>query len=174
MDLFFVFPIALALAMDAFAVSVGLSVRPVGLKFSQRFRLAVFFGFFQFMMPLVGWLAGRGFIDHIRSMDHWVASGLLFIVGGKMLVESFRDQERTKKMPDDPTRGLTLVVLSVATSIDAFAVGLSFAALRQNVLVPSVIIGAVAFLMTFAGTKLGDVNHQARGAASLFLCSHRQ
>lgn len=168
MDLFLVFPVALALAMDAFAVSIGLSVRPGGLKIGQSFRLAVFFGFFQFLMPLVGWLGGWGFIDHIRDVDHWVASGLLFIVGGKMLVESFRGQARTKKMPDDPAKGITLILLSVATSIDAFAVGLSFAALRQKVLFPSVIIGIVAFLMTFLGTKLGPVIGKLAGKRAEF------
>lgn len=157
MNLFLVIPVALALAMDAFAVSIGLSVRPGGLKMSQRLRLAVFFGFFQFLMPLVGWLAGQEFLHHIRAVDHWVAFGLLFVVGGKMVAESFRRQDVGKKTPGDPTMGVTLVLLSVATSIDAFAVGLSFAAIQQKILYPSLIIGGVAFVMTIIGTKLGPV-----------------
>jgi putative Mn2+ efflux pump MntP len=155
MTLFLVIPVALALAMDAFAVSIGLSVLPGGLKKSQSLRLAVFFGFFQFLMPLVGWLAGQGFLDHIRDVDHWVAFGLLLFVGGKMVVISFRSGSSAKEVSGDPTKGGTLVLLSVATSIDAFAVGLSFAALQQKILYPSMIIGAVAFIMTFIGTKLG-------------------
>jgi putative Mn2+ efflux pump MntP len=154
-NLILVIPIALALAMDAFAVSIGLSVLPGGLKKSQRLRLAVFFGFFQFLMPLVGWLAGQEILHYIYAVDHWVAFGLLFFVGGKMLVESFRNQGKKKKTSGDPTMGVTLILLSVATSIDAFAVGLSFAAIQQKILYPSIIIGVVAFVMTFVGTKLG-------------------
>ena len=157
MNLFLVIPVALALAMDAFAVSIGLSVRPGGLKMSQRLRLAVFFGFFQFLMPLVGWLAGQEFLHYMRDVDHWVAFGLLCVVGGKMVVESFRNQDMMKKTPGDPTIGVTLILLAIATSIDAFAVGLSFAALQQKILYPSIIIGVVAFVMTIIGTKLGSV-----------------
>lgn len=168
MNFFLVIPVALALAMDAFAVSVGLSVLPEGLKKSQRVRLAVFFGFFQFLMPLIGWLAGQGFLDYIRDVDHWVAFGLLFLIGGKMLLESFRNQGRTKRMSEDPTKGMTLILLSVATSIDAFAVGLSFAALRQKVLYPAIIIGVVAFSMTFLGTKIGPVIGKIAGKRAEF------
>ena len=169
MNFFLVIPVALALAMDAFAVSVGLSVLPEGLKKSQRLRLAVFFGFFQFLMPLIGWLAGQGFLDYIRDVDHWVAFGLLLFVGGKMLVESFCKRSVAEKMSNDPTKGMTLISLSVATSIDAFAVGLSFAALQQKVLYPSIIIGIVAFLMTFVGTKIGPMIGRIAGKRAEFL-----
>lgn len=155
MNLFLVVPIALALAMDAFAVSVGLSVLPEGLNNSQRLRLAAFFGFFQFLMPLVGWLAGQGFLNYIRDVDHWVAFGLLFLIGGKMVIESFRGGGSTKKISSDPTKGMTLVLLSIATSIDAFAVGLSFAAIQMRILYPAIIIGLIAFAMSFVGTKIG-------------------
>jgi putative Mn2+ efflux pump MntP len=169
MNLFLVIPVALALAMDAFAVSVGLSVLPGGLKKSQRLRLAVFFGFFQFLMPLIGWLAGQGFLDHIRDVDHWVAFGLLLFIGGKMVVESFRNGGSAKKVSGDPTKGVTLILLSIATSIDAFAVGLSFAAIQQKILYPSIIIGVVAFVMTLLGTKIGPVIGKIAGKrAELF------
>ncbi len=157
MNLFLVIPVALALAMDAFAVSIGLSVLPGGLKKSQSLRLAVFFGFFQFLMPLIGWLAGQGFLDYIRDVDHWVAFGLLLLIGGKMVAESFRNEESAKKVSGDPTKGVTLFLLSIATSIDAFAIGLSFAALEQKIFFPSLIIGGVAFALTYFGTKLGPV-----------------
>ncbi len=168
MNLFLVIPVALALAMDAFAVSIGLSVRPGGLKMSQRLRLAVFFGFFQFLMPLVGWLAGQEVLDYMRDVDHWVAFGLLFVVGGKMMAESFRNQDMKKKKPGDPTIGVTLIMLSIATSIDAFAVGLSFAAIQQKILFPSIIIGVVAFVMTIIGTKLGPVFGKIAGKRAEF------
>lgn len=157
MNIFLVFPVALALAMDAFAVSVGISVAQKGLKRDQIFRLASHFGLFQFAMPLVGWLAGRIFMDSIRDVDHWIASALLVIVGCKMMYEAVIRKKKVKQAVNDPTRGLTLVVLSVATSIDAFAVGISFAALEMNILWPSAVIGIVAFLLTLIGTHLGPV-----------------
>jgi putative Mn2+ efflux pump MntP len=157
MNIFLVVPVALALAMDAFAVSVGVSVLPGGLKKRQRIRLAIFFGFFQFLMPLLGWLAGKGLLEYIRDVDHWVAFGLLFLIGTKMVIESFRSGGSTKKNSGDPTKGATLILLSIATSIDAFAVGLSFAAIQQMMLFPSIIIGSVAFAMTYVGTLLGPL-----------------
>lgn len=169
MNLFFVFPVALALAMDAFAVAVGLSIMPEGLRNKQVFRLAFFFGFFQFLMPHIGWLAGQGFLDAIRDVDHWVAFGLLLLIGGKMVVASFRGERTPKKVLGDPTRGVTLLFLSVATSIDAFAVGLSFAALQQKILYSSIVIGSVAFVMTFLGTKIGpQIGKIAGKGAELF------
>ena len=150
-----VFPIAFGLAMDALAVSVGVSVNRQGLSRLQAFRLAGSFGLFQLLMPIIGWLAGQTVLDIIKLVDHWVAFGLLFLIGAKMIYESFRGSEKSGKIDGDPTRGLILIVLSIATSIDAFAVGLSMAALDQPVLFPSSIIGVVAFLMTLAGTKIG-------------------
>lgn len=157
MNLFLVIPVALALAMDAFTVSIGVSVSLGGLTKSQSLRLAVFFGFFQFLMPVIGWLAGQSFLELVRNVDHWVAFGLLLLIGGKMVWESFRAGDPAKKISGDPTTGMTLIMLAIATSIDAFAVGLSFAAIQQKILYPSVIIGTVAFVMTFIGTKLGPV-----------------
>lgn len=155
MNLFLVVPVALALAMDAFAVSIALSVVPGGMNKSQSLRLAFFFGFFQFGMPVIGWLAGQSFLDDMRSVDHWVAFGLLCLIGGKMVAESFRYKGPAKKMPGDLIKGSAMLLLAIATSIDAFAVGLSFAAIEQKILFPSVIIGIVAFALTFLGTKLG-------------------
>jgi putative Mn2+ efflux pump MntP len=163
MNIFLVLPVAFALAMDAFAVSVGISVAQNGQRWDQRFRLASSFGFFQFMMPILGWLAGQSFLDYIRDIDHWVAFGLLLLIGGKMLLDSFKGQKEMKKVFDDPSRGFRLIVLSVATSIDAFAVGLSFAAFKIPILYPSVIIGVVALLMTLLGTRIGPVIGQIAG-----------
>jgi putative Mn2+ efflux pump MntP len=163
MNLFLVIPVALALAMDAFAVSVGLSVLPGGLRLGQSLRLAGFFGFFQFLMPLIGWIAGQRFLDKISDFDHWVAFGLLIVVGGKMVMESFRKSSPKMKPTGDPTKGMILIFLSIATSIDAFAVGLSLAAIQQQILYPSIIIGAVALVMTLLGTKVGPVIGKVAG-----------
>ena len=156
MNFILILAVALALAMDAFAVSVGVSLRPEGLSRKQSLRMAVCFGFFQFMMPLIGWQMTQSILqDYIEPVDHWVAFGLLLVIGARMISESFRFREYTEKSQTDPTRGLNLFVLSVATSIDAFAVGISFAALQTAILFPAGVIGVVAFLMTLLGTKIG-------------------
>jgi putative Mn2+ efflux pump MntP len=169
MNFVLVLPVALALAMDAFAVAVGLSVAPQGLSRTQAFRLSFFFGSFQFMMPLVGWVAGKGFFRYIRDVDHWVAFGLLLFVGGKMVLTSFQDEKMRKETANDPTKGLNLIMLSVATSIDAFAVGLSFAALQEGILYPSIVIGFVAFFLTLGGTRLGPLVGKLAGKGAEFL-----
>jgi len=162
---FIVFGVALALAMDAFAVSVGVSLSLEGISKRQTFRLAFSFGFFQFMMPIAGWLAGNSMLQYMQAIDHWVAFGLLLFVGVKMIYESFKRGKKTKEgnVNVDPTKGLSLLTLSVATSIDALAVGLSFAALHEPILYPAVVIGLVAFLMTVLGTKLGPLLGQLIG-----------
>jgi putative Mn2+ efflux pump MntP len=149
-----IFGIALGLAMDAFAVAVatGLAVRPLTRR--HVFRLAFHFGLFQFLMPVIGWLAGRTVEAYIRHYDHWVAFGLLAFVGGKMLWEAFRGEEEAKR--GDPTRGWTLILLSIATSIDALAVGLSMAFLRVSIWTPSVVIGLVAAALTAVGILSGS------------------
>ncbi|MFC2160099.1 manganese efflux pump MntP family protein [Acidobacteriota bacterium] len=157
MNIFLILPIALALAMDAFAVSVGISIHRNGLSPSQVFRLAFGFGIFQFMMPLFGWQAGQVVIESIKAIDHWVAFGLLAVIGFKMIYESLKSESSDSNQEKDPTKGLILLVLSVATSIDALAVGLSFAALELPVFVPSLIIGIVAFFLTIIGAKIGPL-----------------
>jgi putative Mn2+ efflux pump MntP len=117
------------------------------------FRLSFHFGLFQFMMPVIGWLAGRTVSSYISAYDHWVACGLLSFIGGKMLWEAFFDHESEKK--DDPTRGLLLVTLSIATSLDALAVGLSLAFLDVSIWVPSLVIGLVAGILTMVGIRFG-------------------
>jgi len=147
--------LALALAMDAFAVSLGLglSLRPA--SSGQTFRLAFHFGLFQFLMPVLGWAAGETLIRHIEKYDHWVAFALLLGVGGKMIFESLKPEPSLESKRSDPTRGVSLFVLSVATSLDALAVGLSLAALRVDIVFPAIVIGSVAFAMTALGMKIG-------------------
>lgn len=155
MSVLLVLGLALALAMDAFAVSLGLglSLRPA--SGSQTFRLAFHFGLFQFLMPVLGWAAGETLIRHIEKVDHWVAFALLFGVGGKMIFESLKPEAGLESKRSDPTRGVSLVVLSMATSLDALAVGLSLAAVQVAIVFPAVVIGVVAFAMTVLGMKIG-------------------
>ena len=146
--------LAVGLAMDAFAVSIvaGLTVKQ--LTHGHVFRLAFHFGLFQFMMPVLGWLAGQSFAHYISQWDHWVAFGLLAVIGGRMLWQARSDEGSENR--SDPTRGLMLVTLSVATSIDALAVGFSMAFLGISIGVPSVVIGAVAAAMTVIGMRFGS------------------
>jgi len=163
MNFFLVLVIALALAMDAFAVSVGVSLSLEKITRLQTFRLAFCFGFFQFFMPLIGWFAGRNILRYIQAFDHWIAFGLLAFIGSKMILESFKRKETPAERSSDPTKGLSLFFLSVATSIDALAVGLSFAVLHVSILHPAVIIGLVASFMTILGVKIGPVLGQLVG-----------
>lgn len=147
---------ALGLAMDAFAVSIGVSLAQDKLSLVQILRMALFFGLFQAGMSILGWLAGKGFMALIRDIDHWVAFGLLLLIGGGMIYESFSiEKEDVRKT--DKTRGLTLIILSLATSIDALAAGLSLAALNILIWIPAAVIGVVAFLMTSLGGSMGPL-----------------
>ena len=146
--------IAIGLGMDAFSVAIGVGASYRVISFGPVLRLSFFFGLFQVLMPIAGWFAGVSVASIIAGYDHWVAFGLLAFVGGKMILESFN--EEAKVHTTDPTKGFTLIILSVATSIDALAVGLSFAFLKIPVFYPSLIIGIVAFFMTMAGMFFGE------------------
>jgi putative Mn2+ efflux pump MntP len=169
MNIFVVLTIALALAMDAFTVAVGISLRPEQRSLRQAIRLSVSFGFFQFVMPILGWLAGTKILPLIQAIDHWVAFGLLLLIGSRMIYSSFRSQNLSQHRSPDSSGGWALLILSIATSVDAFAVGLSFAAIGAEILYPSVIIGVVAFFITFLGTKLGPILGQIVGRRSELL-----
>ncbi|MHC4605574.1 MAG: manganese efflux pump MntP [Planctomycetota bacterium] len=144
--------VALGLAMDAFAVAVAASITLDRLTPRRIFRLAFHFGLFQAMMPVLGWAAGLTVAAWITAWDHWVAFGLLTLIGVKAIAGAFR---RRKESPGDPTRGWSLVILSVATSIDALAVGISLAMLDVRIWYPCAIIGVVAAAMTILGMALG-------------------
>ena len=154
MDILTILLIALALAVDAFAVAVaaGVSLCTVGPR--QTFRLSWHFGLFQAGMTVLGWAAGLTVRAFTQTVAPWIAFGLLAVVGGRMIVEALGgDQE--EKVVKDPTRGRTLVILSVATSIDALAVGVSFAILGSPVWLAALVIGIVASALTVAGLYLG-------------------
>jgi manganese efflux pump family protein len=120
----------------------------------QILRTALAFGIAQALMPVIGWAAGRTVIDYISGYDHWVAFGLLAVVGGKMLWETFRGENECKAGADI-SRGWLLFTLAIATSIDALAVGLSYAFLKISIIYAASIIGVVAFLVTILGFYLG-------------------
>ncbi len=154
MDLLDIIAIAVALAMDAFAVAIATGVRLKRVSFRQFFRLAWHFGLFQALMPVIGWAAGLSVRPAIERFGHWVAFGLLAYVGIHMILEAFRQQAGAEP-GKDPTRGLTLVMLSVATSIDALAVGLTISLLQISIWTPALIIGVVAGGFTVLGLYLG-------------------
>ncbi len=151
-----IFGIAVALAMDAFAVSVATGITVKEVTGRHVFRIAWHFGLFQFLMPVAGWFAGRAVAAHIKTYDHWVAFFLLSLIGGKMLLDVIRNRPDGTSETKDPTRGLTLLTLAVATSIDALAVGISLAMLRVSIWVPSVVIGLVAGILSMIGIRFGD------------------
>lgn len=169
MNALVVLSIAFALAMDAFTVSLGISLRPERVGTKQAMRLSLSFGYFQFMMPVLGWLAGTKILPFVQAFDHWVAFGLLFLIGCRMIYSALRPKPMPQAEQHDPTKGWSLLMLSLATSVDALAVGVSFATLGMTIWYPSVVIGVVAFLMTLSGTKLGPLLGQIIGRrAELF------
>jgi putative Mn2+ efflux pump MntP len=149
------FALAAALAMDAFAVAVASGVSLQHVSPRQFFRLTWHFGLFQAMMPVIGWGAGLSIRAFIERYDHWVAFGLLAFVGIKMLGSAFEKSEKSE-LPSDPTKGSSLVLLSVATSIDALAVGLSMAFINVSIWFPALVIGIIASIFTATGLLLGS------------------
>jgi putative Mn2+ efflux pump MntP len=153
MDFVTLIGIALGLAMDALAVAIATGIALGEVSGRQTFRLAWHFGFFQFLMPVIGWMAGLTAERWMSSYDHWLAFGLLAYIGGRMIHGGVSGKE--EETARDPTRGLSLVMLSVATSVDALAVGISLGVLRVHIWYPAAVIGVVALLLTAAGMRLG-------------------
>ena len=153
MDFAAILLIAVGLAMDAFSVSVcsGMCFREM--RTEGALRMAGFFGAFQAGMPVVGWLGGTLLAERIAGFDHWIAFGLLAAIGGKMILEALRREP--DDCPRDPLRLGMLLILSVATSIDALAVGISLAVLDTAIASPIAIIGIVTFGLSLAGVFLG-------------------
>ena len=147
--------IAVGLAMDAFAVALACSVSLDRVSPRQIFRFAWHFGLFQGMMPVLGWLAGRAVHTYIAAWDHWAAFGLLAFIGGKAIYEALQDRDADVPQ-SDPTRGLSLVMLSLATSIDALAVGVSLAMIDVKIWQPVLVIGLVTCGLTTVGMVLGS------------------
>jgi putative Mn2+ efflux pump MntP len=154
MPLWTVIVIALGLAMDAVAVCIVAATAGYASNKRAVFRLAFHFGLFQFLMPVLGWLFGALVECYVQSVDHWIAFGLLAFVGGRMIWMSFQPAE--ERPATDPTRGLTLLFLATATSLDALAVGLSLALAGISVWYPSVLIGFITAGMCLLAVALGN------------------
>ncbi len=153
MNWYFVITIAFALAIDAFTVAVASATYLGQMTARQKFRLSFHFGFFQFLMPLIGWLAGSTVVRYIEAYDHWIAFLILSAIGIKMIIDA--NHGEIHKFKNDITRGFSLLILSIATSIDALAVGFSIGIMKAQIMIPAVIIGIVASGMTLLGIRLG-------------------
>jgi putative Mn2+ efflux pump MntP len=145
--------IAVALAMDAFAVSIVSGSAYKQLKLRHSLRIAVFFGGFQAFMPLIGSLAGLTLKKYIENYDHWIAFGLLIAVGAKMIYESFKISSAEQTF--DPSNIFVLLVLSAATSIDALAVGITLPLITSSIITAVIIIGIVTFILSYLGVFIG-------------------
>ena len=152
---------AFALSLDCFAVALAAGIPGGRGGVRDAARIALAFGTFQAVMPVIGWLAGRSVISYISAFDHWIAFALLAIVGARMIREGISEEEEG---PLSLETG-TLVVLAVATSIDALAVGVSFALLDTGILFPCIVIGAFTFAVSFAGALLGGAVAERWGKA---------
>jgi putative Mn2+ efflux pump MntP len=147
--------IAIGLSMDAFAVSImlGLSVKKP--KVYEYLIPGIYFGVFQALMPFIGYFAGTHFVDKIQNLDHWIALVLLGFIGGKMVKESFEKNE--EEISEKPFQFMKMLMLAIATSIDALAVGVTFAFFEINILMAMLIIGSATFFISTGGVKIGSV-----------------
>ena len=145
--------IGIGLAMDAFAVAVckGLSIKKLNLN--KMLTVGLYFGFFQGLMPIIGYFLGTSFGNVITKLDHWISFILLILIGGNMINESF---EKTSETSNDKVNFKTMIPLAIATSIDALAIGITFAFLRVNIVFSTLIIGITTFVLSVIGIKLGN------------------
>jgi putative Mn2+ efflux pump MntP len=147
--------IAIGLSMDAFAVSITLGLSLEEPKTIQYLIPGIYFGFFQALMPLAGFFAGTLFAYRIQSFDHWIAFALLGFIGGKMIKDSFsRDKENAG---ENQFRLIKMLVLAIATSLDALAVGITFAFFKINIFMAVIITGFITFFIAIAGVKIGNI-----------------
>lgn len=154
MDLFTLLTLAVGLAMDAFAVSIckGLAMREKVLK--KGIIVGLWFGGFQALMPTIGFFLGTQFKDQITSIDHWIAFVLLGLIGINMVKEALSNDE---EQADDSIAVKEMFMLAVATSIDALAVGITFAFLNVHIVSAALMIGVCTFLISFVGVKIGNI-----------------
>lgn len=166
MHIFEIVLVGIGLSMDAFAVSIckGLSMKKIILK--KAFIIALYFGIFQALMPFIGYLLGISFQALISSIDHWIAFFLLSIIGTKMIAETF---EHGNNSFDDKTDFKTMLLLAIATSIDALAVGITFACLKVSILISILIIGVITFFICFFGVNIGSLFGEKFGKKAEFL-----
>lgn len=151
MDFFEIICIGIGLAMDAFAVSIckGLAIKKINYK--KMLIIASYFGGFQMITPLIGYFLGNSFQHIIYKIDHWIAFALLLGIGGNMIKESF-----SKDLEDENLDIKTMLILSIATSIDALAVGITFGFLKVNIIISILFIGIITFSLCLLGVKIGN------------------
>lgn len=153
--------VSFGLAMDAFAVSICSGINIKNSKLKKSLIMALYFGVFQGLMPLIGWFLGSKFSIYIESIDHWIAFILLAIIGGKMLKEGLSHNkdddtdDNDENISDDSFSHKNLLVLAIATSIDALAMGISFAVLNVNIFLAITLIGVITFITSFIGVMIG-------------------
>ncbi|MEG0376066.1 MAG: manganese efflux pump MntP family protein [Raoultibacter sp.] len=149
------FLVAVGLSMDAFAVSIckGLGMRKI--NYRHALIIALFFGVFQGVMPVIGWLLGTQFESYITSFDHWIAFGLLVIIGGKMLWDAFHEEATCTDCEQPKINVKELTLLAIATSIDALAIGITLAFLQVDIIRAALTIGVITFVLSFIGVIVG-------------------
>lgn len=177
MDFSYIFLIAVGLSMDSFAVSITSGLVLNRIDFKNAAKIAFSLGFFQALMPTLGWLIGVRIEEYIRNFDHWIAFGLLLIIGIKMIIESFKTNEEDKNF--NPLNPKVLLMISLATSIDALIAGISFAFIEYNWFLSGFIIGATTFIISMLGilsgkkmgARLGNKMEIVGGVILIFLGS---
>lgn len=156
MSIYEVFLIGVGLSMDAFAVSICKGLQMRFLHVGRLFMIALFFGGFQGLMPILGWILGSTFADRISRIDHWIAFALLFFIGVKMIYDAVTEEEKADGEKSDPPLPVSeLLMLAVATSIDALAVGVTFSFLNVNILRSAGIVAVTTFVISMIGVILG-------------------
>lgn len=155
MDIFTIIIIGIGLAMDAFSVSVTDGIILKKPRLSSAVKIALFFGGFQFLMPVLGYLLGSAFARYITAFDHWLAFCLLGFIGAKMIWEAFHEDDECNEIKN-PLDNYTLFILAIATSIDALAVGITFATMSVSVIFASALIGIITFFICLLGVFLGS------------------
>ncbi|MFI3329928.1 MAG: manganese efflux pump MntP family protein [bacterium] len=160
MSILELFILSIALAMDAFAVSITRGIKVKDNLIKRCFEAGIYFGIFQGLMPIIGYFIGSNFQEIIYEIDQYIVFAILLIIGIKMLVEAFSDEE-CKNHP--------IIILAILTSIDALSVGVSFALLKVNIIFSSILIGIVTFILCFIGVKVGNIfGNKYKKKAELF------
>lgn len=149
--------LALGLSMDSFAVSLSSGVVLKQFRLASVVKIALYLALFQSVMPIIGWFLGVGFVEFIQAIDHWIAFTLLLVLGIKMIYDAITQDNDKRKCCFNPTKTTTLVQMGIATSIDALALGVSFAFLNINLHQASAIIFAVTFIASVAGCYIGKI-----------------
>ena len=155
MNILELFILAVGLSMDAFAVAVckGLNMKKIDYK--QAIIIALFFGGFQGLMPLIGWILGKQFESYITSIDHWIAFGLLAFIGVQMIIEAIKGDDEEKEQSSE-IKIKELIALAIATSIDALAVGITFAFLQASIIPSISLIAIITFILSIVGVVIGN------------------